>query len=452
MPMRMKDLEPRKQKKFSLYGSKQSQMIQIDARRIHQSPVSQGFNVHLTDVSHGGSVEKIECQTPQDDFPARAIHSEEAPSLSESSELVVSLKSKSISPKLMEDGTYNPEKQNPVGKIPSNVRNMITAFESGLAQDTRPRKPLPAKFLSSKSGAEAPLKSSITNEVKTEKIKPTHPMSGRVKSLFLAGESQQASTSTGKEEDQLGSVRTFIEATPSQETTRQFELTVADTKTEGVTADSNNKLKQKEVDHKKEKKSSEDLMRASVGKAATVAGRTLPEHIGRQQPGRLFGNKRHSGGELSVKESEKGINPELLQEADKQKALIDKMKFKENWKDKHLSFEFPGTWIFPVESRHLCITTGSKETMNLFCHCHAEAATHLGEKSSAPVDVGKCSMHGVDIKVNEGEKTNKKPKQSKLLNSADDEPSRGPVGQAMRAAIMIGFATLVIFTRQRKNR
>ncbi|KAI9192799.1 hypothetical protein LWI28_027892 [Acer negundo] len=90
--------------------------------------------------------------------------------------------------------------------------------------------------------------------------------------------------------------------------------------------------------------------------------------------------------------------------------------------------------------------------MDLFGHCHAEAATHLGEKSSAPVNVGKSSMHGVDIKVNEGEKTNKKPKKSKLLNSADDEPSRGPVGQAMRAAIMIGFATLVIFTRQRKNR
>ncbi|KAK3210510.1 hypothetical protein Dsin_015216 [Dipteronia sinensis] len=452
MTMRMKYLEPRKQKKLSLFRSKQSQMIQIDARRIHQPPVSQGFNVHLTDVSHGGSVEKIECQTPQDDFPARANHSEEAPSSSESSELVVSLKSKLISPKLKEDGTYNPEKQNPVGKTPSNVRNMITAFESSLAQDTKPMKPPPAKFQSSKIGAEAPLKSSITNEIKTEEIKPTHSMSGRVNSLFSAGESQQASTSTGKEEDQLGSVRTFIEATTSQETTRQFESTVADTKTEGVTADSKNKLQQKEVDSKKEKNPSEDLMRASAGKAATVSGRTLPEHIGRQQPGRLFGNKRHSGGKLSEKESGEGINPELLQEADKRKALIDKMKFIENWKDKHLSFEFPGTWIFPVESRHLCLTTGSKETMDLFGHCHAEAATHLGEKSSAPVDVGKCSMHGVDIKVNEGEKTNKKPKKSKLLNSADDEPSRGPVGQAMRVAIMIGFATLVIFTRQRKNR
>ncbi|KAI9192088.1 hypothetical protein LWI28_018176 [Acer negundo] len=273
----------------------QKQTIPIDARRIHQPPVSQGFNVNLTDVSHGDSVEKIECQTPQDDFPARAIHSEEAPSSSESSELVVSSKSKLISPKLKEDGTYNPEKQNPVGKTPSNVRNMITAFESSLAQDTRPMKPPPAKFQSSKIGAEAPLKSLITNEVKTEDIKPTHSMSGRVKSLFSAGELQQASNYTGKEEDQLGSVRTFIEATPSQETTRQFELTVADTKTEGVTADSKNKLKQKEVDHKKEKNSSEDLMRASAGKAATVSGRTLPEHIGRQQPGGKLSGEREWG-------------------------------------------------------------------------------------------------------------------------------------------------------------
>lgn len=38
-------------------------------------------------------------------------------------------------------------------------------------------------------------------------------------------------------------------------------------------------------------------------------------------------------------------------------------------------------------------------------------------------------MHGVDVKVNEGEETNKKAKKSKLLNSADVEPIRGPVGQ-----------------------
>ncbi|KAL5768638.1 hypothetical protein ACOSQ2_015421 [Xanthoceras sorbifolium] len=425
----------------------QKQTIPIDAR-IHQPPVSQGFDIRLPDVSQ---VEKIEPRTPPSDFHVRAIHSEEASPSSESSELVVALKSKLISPKLKEDGMYSLEKQYPVGKTPSNVRNMITAFESSLAQDTRPMKPPPANFQSSNIETAATLESLISTEGKTETIKPTQSMSGRIISPFQDGESQQASTYTRKKGDQRGSVRAFIEATPSQDTTRQFELSAAGTKT-AVTADSKNKLKQKEVDSKNEKNYSEDLMRASAGKAATVSGRMLPEHIGRQQPGRLFGIKQHSGGKLSVKESGKGlINPEALQESDNQRALTDKMKFKENWKDKHYSFECPGTWIFPVESRHLCITTCNKETMDLIGHCHTEAATHLREKSSAPVDVKKCSIYGVDIKVNEGEKTNQKPKKSKVLNSADGEPSRGPVGQAVRAAIMIGFATLVIFTRQKKQ-
>ncbi|KAJ0091566.1 hypothetical protein Patl1_13463 [Pistacia atlantica] len=190
--------------------SLQKQAIPIDARRLHQSSLSQGFDERLTEVSHKGFVENIETQTPVDDVPERTICSEEASYLSESSELVVAVKNKLIAPKLYEENTSNPQKQSPLGKAPSNVRNMISAFESSLAQDMRPHeKSPPLKSQSSRIETEA-LKTSILDEVKTNKVKPTQPISaGRLKNPFLAGALQEASTYTRKGGDEYGPFRAF---------------------------------------------------------------------------------------------------------------------------------------------------------------------------------------------------------------------------------------------------
>lgn len=109
-------------------------MIQIYTRRIDQPPVSQGFDVHWTDVNNGGLIEKIGTQTPHDNVSVRAVGSKEASSLSKSSELKVAAKNKLIARKIEEVGTNNRENHRPAGKIPSNVRDMITDFESSLSQ------------------------------------------------------------------------------------------------------------------------------------------------------------------------------------------------------------------------------------------------------------------------------------------------------------------------------
>ncbi|XP_044470891.1 uncharacterized protein LOC123199914 isoform X3 [Mangifera indica] len=390
----------RQEEAFSL----QKQAIPTDARGLHQPPLSQRSDERLTEVSHKDFAEKIETQTPVDNDPERGIWSEEGSYLSKSSESVVASKNKIVASKLYEDNTFNPQKQSPVGKAPSNVRNMISAFESRLAQDMRPHvksQPLGSQFSGIESEA---LNTSFLDEIKTDKVKLTQPISsGRFKRPFLAGGLQQASTYIRKRCDEHVSVRAFSEAKTYHDT-RQLELSEADVKF---------KLKER-------KDSSGEMMRASTGKAATVSGRMLDEHTG-QQSGKLFMNERHSAEKSTLKEIGKGVYPESLE--------------KENWKDKQYSSICPGTWIFPVESRSLCITTGSKHLMDLMRNFHTES-----------------SMHGGCVKVNEGEKTDPKPKKSKPVNSTDDvEPSRGPVGQVMRVAIMIGFATLVIFTRQRNT-
>lgn len=109
-------------------------MVQMDARRLHQSPLTQGFDEHLTEVSCTSFVEKIATMTPVDDVPEMAIRSEEASYLSESSELIVAAKNNLVGPRLDECNSDSPQMRSPLGKAPSNVRNMISAFESSLPQ------------------------------------------------------------------------------------------------------------------------------------------------------------------------------------------------------------------------------------------------------------------------------------------------------------------------------
>ncbi|XP_024953170.1 uncharacterized protein LOC102627547 isoform X4 [Citrus sinensis] len=419
--------------------AKQAGFDPIYIRRIDQPPVSQGFDVHLTDVNNRGLIEKVGTQTPRDDVSVRAVGSKEASSLSKSSELKVAAKNKLIARKLEEAGSINREKQSPAEKIPSNVRNMINAFESSLSQDIRPYiKPAPAKSQLRKISSEASLTSLSADEFKTEQIKPAALMSGRIKTPFLTGEFQQATMHTRAKEDQLGYVKAFDGYTAHQGT-RQFGLSPVDVRTEVKNPDMS------------DKNSSEGLMRESTGKAATVSGRMVDEHIRRQHPGKLLLNEQQSGGKSSIKESMKGVRQEYSLEVDSKGTSINKLKYKENWKDIHYSSNCPGTWMFPTGSRNLCITAGGKHLIDLMGICHAEVEIHREEKFPAPENVEKSSTRPGCNKGNEVDESSKKARKPELVNSEDNENSRGAVGQVLKVAIMIGFAALVLFTRQRNS-
>ncbi|ESR64696.1 hypothetical protein CICLE_v10010605mg, partial [Citrus x clementina] len=391
---------------------------------LHQQvSVSQGFDVHLTDVNNRGLIEKVGTQTPRDDVSVRAVGSKEASSLSKSSELKVAAKNKLIARKLEEAGSINREKQSPAEKIPSNVRNMINAFESSLSQDIRPYiKPAPAKSQLRKISSEASLTSLSADEFKTEQIKPAALMSGRIKTPFLTGEFQQATMHTRAKEDQLGYVKAFDGYTAHQGT-RQFGLSPVDVRTEVKNPDMS------------DKNSSEGLMRESTGKAATVSGRMVDEHIRRQHPGKLLLNEQQSGGKSSIKESMKGVRQEYSLEVDSKGTSINKLKYKENWKDIHYSSNCPGTWMFPTGSRNLCITAGGKHLIDLMGICHAEVEIHREEKFPAPENVEKSSTRPGCNKGNEVDESSKKARKPELVNSEDNENSRGAVGQVLSYSI-----------------
>lgn len=248
-----------------------------------------------------------------------------------------------------------------------------------LNQDIRPYiKPAPAKSQLRKISSEASLTSLSVDEFKTEKIKTAPLMLGKIKTPFLTGDSQQATMYNRTKGDQLGYVKAFEGAATHQDT-RQFESSLVDVR---------NKVKNLDMSHKN---SSEGLMRESSVKAATVSGRMVDEHIGRQHPGKLLMNKQLSGGKPSIRESMKGIHPEYYLEVDRKGTSSNKLKY-ENWKDIHYSSKCPGTWMSHTESRSLCITAGGKHLMDLMGICHAEVEIHQGEKCSATENEEKVSM------------------------------------------------------------
>ncbi|KAK9275835.1 hypothetical protein L1049_023107 [Liquidambar formosana] len=96
--------------------------------------VLQEVKADLNEVNSGALIEEIETQSPPDDVLAKPINAEEASSPMLSSEPVVAAKSNPISSKRDKYQTHDTEKQGPLGKTPSNVRKMISAFETSQSQ------------------------------------------------------------------------------------------------------------------------------------------------------------------------------------------------------------------------------------------------------------------------------------------------------------------------------
>ncbi|KAL5572487.1 hypothetical protein UlMin_022084 [Ulmus minor] len=162
------------------------------------------------------------------------------------------------------------------------------------------------------------------------------------------------------------------------------------------------KLEHKDQD-KEEEKSHEDMMRMSKAETSSAAERMLYRH-------------RHQ----------------------------------RNASDTQDSFLQSGTWIFPDQLQQFCITTGGKKLRDLlggynissYINREKNSKPQLGEK---PSDDG-----GAGTEVSRSKKIGN-VKKSKP-ESEDIGSSRGPVGQAVKIAIMVGFGVFVLLTRQRNNR
>ncbi|KAL1363702.1 uncharacterized protein LOC107478820 isoform X1 [Arachis duranensis] len=124
--------------------------------------------------------------------------------------------------------------------------------------------------------------------------------------------------------------------------------------------------------------------------------------------------------------------------------------------DKYYPFESSGAWIFPDESRKMCITTSGKslngveESQDKKCLSH-QRSLHLSQLENK----GKNAEHfRTGTKGSKHERIKESRGSTTRGSSADnaDENSGGPVNQVIKVAIIVGFGILVLLTRQRKKR
>ncbi|XP_062147956.1 uncharacterized protein LOC133856918 isoform X6 [Alnus glutinosa] len=310
-------------------------------------PVPQGVDVHLTEESQGELFEKNESKSLPAEFP---IRSNESSLLLGGSGLDRAATSDSIPHNLEEDRAHNPQKQSQLGKTPSKVRKMISAFESGLAQDMRPSIKPPPTQSQSKELQHGP----TFIRKRGEKINSLGALDG-----------SKSSRDTGKLEES---------------NTKKFQI-------KGTNSNLRDEFNvvNKEVD-REEEKSHQDLMRLPTFETPTVSGRMLDEHSD--------------------------------------------------------------------EARRFCVTTGGKKVMILMGGSSIKPKLQEGKLNLSMQE--NMEEHTVDagnvIKVDKDEKNCHKIRKLKPESSEDMDTSGGPLGQAIKVAIMVGFGILVLLTRQRNNR
>ncbi|CAK9134954.1 unnamed protein product [Ilex paraguariensis] len=98
------------------------------------APVLQEVEENLTEFHQRALVEKLETHLPHADLSTIPLFGQGASTMLECSESDVAASTKPVSPKLDDDLANKTEKQGPLEKTPSNVRKMISAFESSVSQ------------------------------------------------------------------------------------------------------------------------------------------------------------------------------------------------------------------------------------------------------------------------------------------------------------------------------
>ncbi|KAG8657031.1 hypothetical protein MANES_03G033100v8 [Manihot esculenta] len=313
------------------------------------------------------------------------------------------------------------------GSTSTPIRNIHSEEASGFGSS--------GSVIAAKNQAPAKLKVYEAND--TQKQSTTEKTPSKIRNMISAFEnSLNQSSKSIRREDQTGGIRALAGSTSSLEAGRLKKLRAGHIQNEGTTVDLKGKVEAMyKVDIQEVKTSSEKLARTSIGERASVSGRMLIEK-GTQVLSNLFAGRRNSGGNSLKIEQNKGkeIQPKGSQDA----------KIQANLGDEPHSSEGYGAWIFPDGGKRMCITTGGKQIMDLMGSFHAESKSQQGKMNYPIVEN--------EIEEKEGDKTSpsKKHTESVTEGSTDAETSRGSVGQVMRVVIMVGFATLVFFTRQRK--
>ncbi|PSS20827.1 Titin like isoform 1 [Actinidia chinensis var. chinensis] len=404
---------------------------------------SERVDKRLGDLSHSKSVEKIETNLRRVDVPKRPVFLQEDSSTTKKNLFASELKN---------DRADQLRKQDPLGKTPSN--DVKTGIKS----------PPAAKMPSSRVGGEVPKDQSVK-----EINKPAKQTSGRLKNPFLTGYLQQIQTFEVNREGRVGFAEDLFGSKSSHDTGKLKEPSSVQIQAKETESAAKDELR----------KPQEDLVRMSGVEEATVL-RNLFGNKTSQDIGML---KEPSTIPIQVKETESAAKDELkrpqqdlmrmsvVEEAtvprnfreensglhqhndllvNESRLSEDDLKSEAFRENENSSYESSGAWTFPAQGRCSCITTGSKQEMDLGGSSRIQERIDTGRKSfSMPENEEKFENH---TELKKADETSQKLRESSLQSSAEVETSNGPFGQVIKVVIMVAFGTLVLLTRQRKPR
>lgn len=328
----------------------------------------------------------------------------------------ISDKNNAIASRLQDDhSVQKPQKQGLVKKTPSNVRKMISAFENSQVQEVK----------SMKRAASVPSQMNLSRKESLIENRPSKTV------VSLADK-----TSTDFKDQHLRNLQ-------------QLPTTVSRRVGE-VLSECEPSQAKKEI-LKEGEKPTVDLVRQLASETATSSGRMTEELSQLPQPFELS-SRLLSSSESSVEGgSGRGRGTGLKDSTTNniQVASNPLQKTLEYYKEECLSAQSSGVWIFPDNTRRLCITTAGEQVMKIVGHFNNEAKTHQANKISSKMQ--KKPMHEKEHKM---EKTPKKVHLQPESGSASppNGSSSGLLGQVIKIAVIVGFGVLVLLTRQKEPR
>ncbi|KAL5728795.1 hypothetical protein ACHQM5_001835 [Ranunculus cassubicifolius] len=189
---------------------------------------------------------------------------------------------------------------------------------------------------------------------------------------------------------------------------------------------------------------SEEVAVTSEADVATISGRNPDDSL----------NKEHT---YVMHHAQQGSSQNMLDESENSSTCGTSLK-------KRKSLEYLGveqfhrqdmeSWILPDERKRVCITTGGKKMMDFAGCFDTRSERNQMDINSFRGEVGtKVAMDSETL--NEGNDTETAScdlMESKLERPTNDGFFGGPIGQAVRIAIMVAFGTLVVVARQSRNR
>ncbi|PON50454.1 WD repeat containing protein [Parasponia andersonii] len=368
--------------------------------------LSQRDDLNRNKISHNESNDHVEAQSLSADTPIRAVYSKESPNEKVEAQLLSANKpirafySKESSSSIKSsESSFSSGERRFLEKIPRSVKKMISAFETNVSQDMTPH------------------------------IKPSSPEKLQANKFGLDIEEAKA---TNKKIAQ-GTAK-FEELSTTKERVKKTN----------ISQNSKFKLVQKELDTKDEK-SDENILRTLTIEKSSAPDRVLDRH---RHLSYNDSDKQHCGGISVVEESLSKVSAERSQSLTILGASTHDLRSVVDYEDMDETFEGSGAWIFPDQLRRFCVTTGGKKLMD-FLGGYSIKPEVRAKKMNLSTPEKPKEDGGPESEVDRRKKTHKvknsKPK------SEEVESSTGPVGQAIKVAIMVGFGILVLFTRQRNN-